>query len=62
MSLLEEDAGYYLRRYQYDKPATISLTQTRVKEGCPFDCGLCPDHDQHTCIGIIEVTNNFAMR
>ena len=29
---------------------------SEVKDGCPFDCGLCPDHQQHTCVGIIEVT------
>lgn len=25
-------------------------------KGCPFDCGLCPEHGQHTCTGQIEVT------
>jgi len=24
--------------------------------GCPFDCGLCPDHRQHSCTIILEVT------
>ena len=47
--------GYH--RLEYNKPGTISKTQTKVNMGCPFDCGLCPDHDQHTCIGLIEVTN-----
>ena len=23
--------------------------------GCPSDCGICPEHAQHTCLGIIEV-------
>lgn len=27
-----------------------------VERGCPFDCGLCPEHGQHTCTGQIEVT------
>jgi 7,8-dihydro-6-hydroxymethylpterin dimethyltransferase len=26
------------------------------KKGCPFDCGLCPDHRQRSCTVIIEVT------
>lgn len=55
--LLEEDADYYLNRMIYDKPATISKTQTERKLGCPFDCGLCPEHEQHTCNGLIEITN-----
>lgn len=28
------------------------------KNGCPFDCGLCPHHRQHTCTAVLEVTQN----
>ncbi|MBT3464805.1 radical SAM protein [archaeon] len=56
--LIEDDANYYLNKYKYDKPGTICKTQTMIDRGCPFDCGLCPDHEQHTCIGLLEVTNN----
>ncbi len=28
------------------------------KEGCPKDCGLCTEHEQHTCIGLVELTDN----
>lgn len=55
--LLEEDAEFFLTQAQYAKPGTISKTQTNFSKGCPFDCGLCPQHEQHTCIGLIEVTN-----
>jgi uncharacterized radical SAM superfamily Fe-S cluster-containing enzyme len=27
-----------------------------VDRGCPFDCGLCPDHEQHSCCVLLEVT------
>jgi hypothetical protein len=54
--LLEDDYEYYSKRYEFDKPGTESKTQTEVKDGCPFDCGLCTEHKQHTCIGLIEVT------
>lgn len=27
-----------------------------VDRGCPFDCGLCPDHQQHTCCVVLDVT------
>ena len=60
--LLEEDQEYFLKRREYDKPGTISKTQTKINKGCPFDCGLCPAHDQHTCIGLIEVTNNCDLK
>lgn len=29
---------------------------TEIREGCPYDCGLCPAHAQHTCTGLLEVT------
>ncbi|MDZ7616187.1 MAG: hypothetical protein U1E05_04235, partial [Patescibacteria group bacterium] len=29
--------------------------------GCPLDCGYCPDHEQHACIGLIEVTGRCNM-
>ncbi len=30
--------------------------------GCPFDCGLCAEHAQHTCTGLIEVTERCNLR
>lgn len=29
---------------------------TEIVRGCPFDCGLCADHRQHTCSALLEVT------
>jgi len=26
--------------------------------GCPFDCGLCRHHHQHTCTAVLEITEN----
>lgn len=54
--LYEEDKIYHLRKSQYDKPGTEPKSETAVQKGCPFDCGLCSMHDQHSCIGLIEVT------
>lgn len=34
-------------------PPTISAT---IEKGCPFDCGLCKEHRQHSCMALIEVT------
>lgn len=55
-ALLEDDAAWYLRRTAWDKPGTVHVPQTAIDRGCPHDCGLCPDHEQHTCIGLVEVT------
>ncbi|MBP2637632.1 MAG: pqqE 1 [Firmicutes bacterium] len=30
---------------------------TEEKQGCPYDCGLCPRHKQQTCCVLLEVTN-----
>ncbi|HBI04602.1 MAG TPA: radical SAM protein, partial [Paenibacillaceae bacterium] len=29
---------------------------TEIKRGCPYDCGLCPDHEQHSCLTLLEIT------
>ncbi|WP_347491499.1 radical SAM (seleno)protein TrsS [Desulfoscipio sp. XC116] len=43
-------------------PADIKVPLTRVERGCPFDCGLCPDHRQHTCTAVLEVTGRCNLR
>lgn len=61
--LLSSDADYYRWALKFNKPGTVPRAWgTETKEGCPYDCGLCPDHQQHTCLGIIEVTENCNMR
>lgn len=60
--ILEENAEYYLGRMQYTKPGSVSKIQTERKNNCPFDCGLCPEHEQHSCIGLIEITNNCDLK
>lgn len=55
--LYEEDSAYQHKKIKYDRAATPTGSETVVERGCPYDCGLCPNHNQHTCIGIIEVTN-----
>jgi hypothetical protein len=37
--------------------AYIKNPITDVAQGCPFDCGLCSSHRQHTCTALIEVTS-----
>jgi hypothetical protein len=56
IEILEEDYKYHLSKPKFDKQGTKSTIQTDVINGCPYDCGLCASHDQHSCIGIIEIT------
>lgn len=38
--------------------AYIKDPLTATKKGCPYDCGLCGEHRQHTCTALIEITQN----
>lgn len=38
------------------RAATPPVAETTVKHGCPHDCGLCPEHRQHSCCVLLEVT------
>ena len=61
-ALIYGDAEAYTSFGKYNKPGTIPLARgTEIRNGCPYDCGLCPDHQQHTCLGIIEVNSNCNM-
>ena len=43
-------------RSEYLKPGDRPLApHTRTERGCPWDCGLCPDHEQHSCLAIVEI-------
>jgi uncharacterized radical SAM superfamily Fe-S cluster-containing enzyme len=55
-ALVYGDADRYIEIQRFDKPGEQPLErQTQVADGCPRDCGICPEHAQHTCLGIIEV-------
>jgi uncharacterized radical SAM superfamily Fe-S cluster-containing enzyme len=56
------DAQAYVDSARFNKPGTIPLKySSEVIHGCPHDCGLCPDHQQHACVGIIEVNSACNM-
>ena len=56
-ALVSSDADWYINSLKFNKPGSIPNDfATKVEDGCPNDCGLCPEHQQHTCIGLIEVT------
>ncbi|HET9657535.1 MAG TPA: radical SAM protein [Kineosporiaceae bacterium] len=43
-------------------PTAPTHPSTAVDRGCPFDCGLCPDHRQTTCCALLEVTRRCDLR
>ena len=56
-SLYWDDVEHYKWCKKFQKPRVPRDAQTTVQNGCPFDCGLCPSHEQHTCLAVIEVTD-----
>lgn len=56
--LIATDIDYYKNTRNYNKPSEAPLkTNTKTHYGCPYDCGLCHDHEQHSCLSVIEVTD-----
>jgi len=56
--LIATDIDYYKNTRNYNKPSEAPLkTNTSTHYGCPYDCGLCADHEQHSCLTVIEVTD-----
>ncbi len=58
-ALISGDVDWFLQSLTYVKEGSHPLKySTEVEKGCPDDCGLCPDHEQHSCLPIIEITNH----
>ena len=36
--------------------------RTKRSLGCPYDCGICPNHKSHTILAIIDVTNRCNLK
>ncbi|MCB9834318.1 MAG: radical SAM protein [Planctomycetes bacterium] len=55
--LIADDVDYYRRsREVFIKPSEMPQRfNTPIKHGCPYDCGLCPDHEQHSCLTLVEL-------
>src|SRR5258708_4415341 len=55
-TLVSDDPVYWRRTLEYLKPGDRPLQpHTRTERGCPWDCGLCPAHEQHSCLAIVEI-------
>lgn len=55
---IASDVAYFKSTKDWLKPGDRPLRrQSRTHYGCPFDCGLCPDHEQHSCLALIEVND-----
>lgn len=61
-ALICSDESWYRQSLGYVKPATPVRAHGVVERGlCPTQCGLCPGHEQHTCLPILEITDSCDM-
>ena len=57
--LISTDAEYYKRSRLTLKPGQLPAKfNTPIRYGCPYDCGLCVDHEQHSCLTLVEITDS----
>lgn len=56
--LISTDVDYYKKSREFLKPGDMPKKfGMPVKHGCPYDCGLCSDHEQHSCVTVVELTD-----
>ena len=62
--MISDDIDYYRScREVFIKPPEMPLRRnTPILYGCPYDCGICPDHEQHSCLSLIEITDACNLR
>lgn len=62
--LVADDAAYYrAAREGWIKPPELPRRfNTAQHYGCPYDCGLCPEHMQHSCLTLVELTDHCNLR
>lgn len=62
-ALLSSDLSWYLHAQKYNRPGLIPPRRAMpVVDGCPHDCGLCTEHQQHTCLAILEINSACNLR
>ncbi len=58
--LLSDDVEYFrlCREVFLKPPEQPAHYNTGIRYGCPYDCGICPDHEQHGCVSLLEITDH----
>lgn len=56
------DAAWF-DRHVGNSPGKVPLQMAiEPRLGCPFDCGLCTEHEQHTCLALLEITDGCNLK
>ena len=57
------DYDQYVRAEKFRFDGTgMDNPRTEKKLGCPYDCGICPEHKSHTSLAIIDITNRCNLK
>ncbi|MDY6881962.1 MAG: radical SAM protein [Thermodesulfobacteriota bacterium] len=56
-TIIWRDARFYSSWDGCGMPGRAPAFLGSTEKGCPFDCGLCPEHEQDTCTVLMEVTD-----
>lgn len=56
--LIWRDAGLYKEWGKGEDTAGPEKRFSASNQGCPYDCGLCPNHKAETCTVLMEVANS----
>ncbi len=57
-TLLSTDVNWFVESMSYIKPREYPLkSNTEGFSGCPDSCGFCGEHQQHTCLPVVEITD-----
>jgi len=63
MVKISTDFEYYKLCDEYLKaPDLPEKPLTKVLRGCPFDCGVCPQHQNHPCLALFNITDECNMK
>lgn len=62
--LIADDVDYYRKSREVfiKAPELPRRFNTGQRWGCPYDCGLCPEHMQHSCLTLVEITDHCNLR
>ncbi len=63
-TLVWEGKKFYVDWTINNKPGSklFQSPQTSISRGCPYDCGLCPEHQRDSCTVVVEVTNRCNIK
>ena len=61
--ILSDDSNYYLRLEKLDNKAHNQITtQKNTEKGCPYDCGICENHQTPSIFVNVDLTNRCNMK